>query len=495
MLSSSHTVRSRAYEKSHHFIDNENDMGMRKENMNHQSRTKRKLSFPRFVINYIKLSKDTIKARLNKIRNHSNPKQYGLKVLLALVMLTVFKLQMRSNINQIINKPKKTINMAYLGYQSRPRVFALYEGVNGTTYAKTLNPHAYRYPSKREIFLEEREIEAQKELANDNKYNHGMRDRFENGECSAQYKWQLSSFPSCNLNHEIDMSEFHPDAQDEEDAVTYLASGYWRDVWTIQEIIDSKKMLRVLKTIRYEHDFEDRNYDRHRRDAVAMERLTASPNVVDIYSFCGNSGIFEYGNQGDIYGAIWYQKNDSMKNIDRLKIAVHVAMAIADLHNFDEEGQSSIAHTDITPSQFIMIDGIFKLNDFNRCRFIRWNEFKDQPCGYHVGRNPGKFRSPEEYRHEIQSEKVDIYSMGNIFYSLLTGLWPFERTKEKYAQRLIMSGQRPPIPPEISDDDDPALKTLIHAIQMCWVQDQYERATARDVEQYLLKNFKAIMGK
>lgn len=59
----------------------------------------------------------------------------------------------------------------------------------------------------------------------------------------------------------------------------------------------------------YEHDFTHPNYDRHRRDAVAMERLTKSPFVLDIYGFCGNSGLFEFGNGGDIAGAIWPDDN------------------------------------------------------------------------------------------------------------------------------------------------------------------------------------------
>lgn len=73
-----------------------------------------------------------------------------------------------------------------------------------------------------------------------------------------------------------------------------------------------------------------------------------------------------------------------------LETALQVSTALTDVHNTDKDGQASIAHTDITPSQFIMIDGKYKLNDFNRCRFIRWNRTDDKPCSYLVGRNPGK---------------------------------------------------------------------------------------------------------
>lgn len=61
----------------------------------------------------------------------------------------------------------------------------------------------------------------------------------------------------------------------------------------------------VLKTIRYQHDYSERNYDRHRRDALAMERLAAHPFVMDIYGFCGNSGLFEFAPGGDVSNALW----------------------------------------------------------------------------------------------------------------------------------------------------------------------------------------------
>jgi len=36
-----------------------------------------------------------------------------------------------------------------------------------------------------------------------------------------------------------------------------------------------------------------------------------------------------------------------------------------------------------------------------------------------------KWRSPEEYFDKALTERVDVFSLGNNMYSLLTGLWPF----------------------------------------------------------------------
>jgi len=61
----------------------------------------------------------------------------------------------------------------------------------------------------------------------------------------------------------------------------------------------------VAKTLRYEHDVNDRNVDRNRRDAMSLERLTRSHLVVGIYGYCSTSGLFEYSDGGDIYAALW----------------------------------------------------------------------------------------------------------------------------------------------------------------------------------------------
>eukprot|EP00591_Stephanopyxis_turris_P011789 CAMPEP_0195511144 /NCGR_PEP_ID=MMETSP0794_2-20130614/3576_1 /TAXON_ID=515487 /ORGANISM="Stephanopyxis turris, Strain CCMP 815" /LENGTH=283 /DNA_ID=CAMNT_0040638693 /DNA_START=704 /DNA_END=1555 /DNA_ORIENTATION=- len=276
--------------------------------------------------------------------------------------------------------------------------------------------------------------------------------------------------------------------------VKFLAHGTWRDVWMIKELDGSK---RVVKTIRYEHDWEDRNYDRHRRDALASEVLTASPYVVNIYGHCGNSGIYEYAPHGDISD---YIDGSELTKLVKLRIASQVAHGIADAHNVvkDDGGdieRAQMAHTDIQEGQFVLIDGVFKLNDFNRCRFLRRNRKTNEVCGYEVGHNPGTFRSPEEYRYDVQTEKVDIYSMGNIFYLLLTGKYPFynmKPTSDKKLKKMIAKGEKPYIPSDLKHSHDPADVALIKAMEMCHILDPVKRAGAREVATLLDKALETI---
>lgn len=372
-------------------------------------------------------------------------------------------------------------------------------------------------------------------------YNDVRADKFENQRCKAQYEWQKSTFPACNLILELDLTNLELDPKTGQDSVRLIANGYWRDVWRIRNNIRKNNnnnntntgtatTSMVLKTMRYEHDYVERNYDRHRRDAVATERLTGSLYVLDIYGFCGNSGVFEFADGGSIDDAIFYgsnekdgedAKDDRWSSSERLVVAYQVATGLADAHNWEKEGVSAIAHTDISTSQFVYVSdvGIYKLNDFNRCRFLRWSVKNNKPCGYHVGNNPGlvrstsqeymncgllfffthlsltrftfivfflcQFRSPEEYKYETQTEKVDVYSMGNVFYAILTGLWPFEEEKnEKEAKNKIKQGKRPDFG-KVQNSTDPFDRAMIQAIEMCWKQNPESRATSRQVQEYI----------
>ena len=117
-----------------------------------------------------------------------------------------------------------------------------------------------------------------------------------------------------------------------------------------------------------------------------MERLSSSPNVIDIYGFCGVTSLIEYSSGGDLGWAI-IDKRSSLTQIDKLRIAYQVSIALADTHKLP------IAHTDITLWQFLLgSNNVYKLNDFNRARWMRIDTAKKKPCGFKVGMNGGKVR-------------------------------------------------------------------------------------------------------
>lgn len=162
-------------------------------------------------------------------------------------------------------------------------------------------------------------------------------------------------------------------------------------------------------------------------------------------------------------------------------------MALASVHNVDMEGRASIAHTDIAPNQFMKVGDTYKLQDFNRARFLKWSQKDNEACPFFVGENRGKNRSPEEYQYGPETEKVDVYSFGNILYMLLQSKWPFDPVENEEAAELVKHGKRPRISNHVWSSTDPVDKVLKEAMIMCHQQHPEKRASARDVEIYLKK--------
>mmetsp|Transcript_22285 Transcript_22285/g.32837 ORF Transcript_22285/g.32837 Transcript_22285/m.32837 type:complete len:514 (+) Transcript_22285:211-1752(+) len=313
------------------------------------------------------------------------------------------------------------------------------------------------------------------------KYNH---EPFEVGSCVAMQSWQKMSYPTCNLVHEFDLAE---------EKNKHVNGGAYRDVWNVN-VWDGTHM--VVKTLRYHQEFTHRNYDRHRRDALAMERLGSSKHITNMYGYCTNSGIFdlsEFGDLADLFSAVRAGKQ-SLGKIDRLRIALQVATAISEAHYTDKKGYPTIAHTDIAAKQFILIDGIYQLGDFNRCRFMRWDERKHGPCGFLIASGPGKYRSPEEYagRKSVLTEKIDVYSMGNIFYEILTNEKPFKNIATKQVRSIVKEGLRPVVPFKVKNSNNQIDIVLMRAMDMCFHQNPKKRPSAKDVAIYLSKQLQKI---
>lgn len=354
-------------------------------------------------------------------------------------------------------------------------------------------------------------------------YGEYLADPLEDKECEAtpaNAKWMLHSFPTCNFHHEFSFPH-----SVEKDKTKILGHGYWRDVWPVFDtaLVSSRfgEMQKVaLKTMRYEHDYTGRNYDRHVRDAIASERLTSSPRVTDIYSFCGNSGYFEFASGGSLANRLdehytatveaedeedtgRHGSNDDSRILDqraKLKLAFEISAGLADFHEVDamrdENGEivsASIAHADISTDQFIHVGDGYKLNDFNRCRFMRRYRNSTssggdgKPCGFHVHNNPGKARAPEEYAYTVETEKVDIFSLGNIFYTIITNIDPWEDTPSEKANKAVMEGKRPKVPSSIKSSEDPADLAIRKMMYKCWEQKPDDRPRARYMADYFLK--------
>ena len=365
-----------------------------------------------------------------------------------------------------------------VGYAIRPHMLQLIHDHSNQFSVKALPRQSKYEPTVTDLEVESpwRVLTSAERRKQSKKYRADyIKDGVE-APCVHQYSWQTSSLPTCNLVHEGNWAD-----EDASEPPKRVNHGGWVEIWKLPEW-DGNPI--ALKSKLYDVDFTKRNFDRYRRDAVCLERLSPSPLILDIYSFCGVTAFIQYCAKGDLDRAI-RKRGKNWTASKKVQIAIQVMDALATVHNVDREGRASFAHTDITTDQYLSVgDDNFILNDFNRMRAIGWDKAKDESCGFTISNNPGNWRSPEEYRYDPETEKVDIYSAGNIMYQVLTLQEPFELEgwSEKQVHKAVMNGDRPHISHSLyRDSDDPKIQALVRAIDLCWKQDPRERPTAREV--------------
>jgi serine/threonine protein kinase len=113
--------------------------------------------------------------------------------------------------------------------------------------------------------------------------------------------------------------------------------------------------------------------------------------------------------------------------------------------------------------------------------------------------NAGLFRSPEEYAYTLQSEKIDVFALGNILYVLLTDKEPFEDIRKEHnstvIKELVQNGIRPILKRYLYESLDPSVNALIKAMEMCHELDWRKRARAIEVRDYLEKQLRDILSR
>jgi hypothetical protein len=295
--------------------------------------------------------------------------------------------------------------------------------------------------------------------------------------------WQDFSFPTCNDIHEIDLESIRIRQKTTNETIGVLNHGMWRTVWAVDPYLATE--LQALKVIKGEHEVDDRNFDRHRRDALVLERLTSSPNIVDIYGFCGNTLLTEFVSKTlkDVVKQDEEDKNAAVAEAyptrttpeGRLRLALDVARGLEAIHSIPG---GPIIHADIQSEQFLVTsDGTVKLNDFNRCRFMPTNNITGRPCPIRIPQAPGKDRAPEEYKEEELNEKMDVYSVANVFYNIMTGELPWSSWSTLETKKMVKKGVIPFIPEEFREPGSLDM-VLTNLTERAYTNDPKDRISA-----------------
>ncbi|KAL7497482.1 hypothetical protein ACHAWT_005502 [Skeletonema menzelii] len=393
-------------------------------------------------------------------------------------------------------------------------------------------------------------------------------------------KWHSYHFPNCNEIHEIDLRAVVRDprdsfirqttsaaASDDSNANAstsfpwgFVSNGLWRDVFSCDprgEVTSSVESPIspmppvVLKIMKREHNYDQRNFQRHRRDALVMERLSSSHHLVPIYGYCANTVLTQAishtlddviyarenerkmkwnprnGYQTKPPLESWMGKDENGEllatretELGRINLALGVFRGLMDLHEGDGATDMEwlpVVHADLQAKQYLVDSDTGKvyLNDFNRCRFIgkKDSQIPDasnvtlatnadtndathiQSCPIYIPTAPGYSRSPEEYNGAPLTEKVDIYSAGNILYGIITGNKPFNGERGKHIKEDIQSGKPPKVDAAIRDADGTVDAELSRLLDRVYEADPEKRASAKEVVVALEQLLEIVLAK
>jgi hypothetical protein len=310
-------------------------------------------------------------------------------------------------------------------------------------------------------------------------------------QCEPIEEWQTASYPTCNIVHELNVLGGE---------IKYISRGSIRSVWMAQTVYDVNINATlssgadeqvILKTLRLTKngnkiDFDPQRYESHRRDAMVSERLTSSPHIVDIYGFCGQSCINE-----PMAGQMPHVKDAT--SLQKLELAHSAVEALVDLHNAGDNvsnnnGVATIVHRDVTHRNYLRDgSGAIKLNDFNVGRFPEWDKATKTMCKFEKP-DCGAYRSPEECEGKPLTEKIDIYSFGNILNFILTGKEPYKSPKRLNHEEIkqhIKDGIPSIIKDQYLESRDFGIQTLVELIHKCLQYNPDDRPTALQIEQVL----------
>ena len=209
--------------------------------------------------------------------------------------------------------------------------------------------------------------------------------------CVPLADWQTKSFVNCNVFHEVDMilgtamsgvniskihrNQTHYESITSSTQLDFLGQGWFRSTWKLQDTYDHDSL--VLKTLRIEREFLDEYYDLHRRDAVAMERLTHSPFIMNVFGYCGQSAINELANFKDksvtsleVLDRRFRGRTGFTVDLVKLRLATSIAIGVSHIHganrprDMDEDDGArpqdylpAMVHYDLNPRNIAIVKG------------------------------------------------------------------------------------------------------------------------------------------
>ncbi len=237
-----------------------------------------------------------------------------------------------------------------------------------------------------------------------------------------------------------------------------IGVGGMGNVYLAEHEILRKKV--AVKILHFEQSKRKDTLERFKREAIAASNM-GQANIVDVTDF-------GYTEEGNAYFVMEYIDGCSLADIIKekkvipLEFAVSVASQVC-VALYSAHGKG-IIHRDLKPENILITekDGIYpfvKIVDFGISKIISDQTTKERPrtltkTGTIFG--TPEYMSPEQAGGETVEPVSDIYSLGVIFYEMVTGQIPFSDDnymkvlhKHQYEFPELPSAVNPEVPLDV----------------------------------------------
>ena len=215
--------------------------------------------------------------------------------------------------------------------------------------------------------------------------------------------------------------------------ISCIGNGGMADVYKANDTILNRIV--AIKVLRPKLANDAMTLVRFQREASAASRLS-HPNVVDIYD------VGEY--EGYHYIVMEYIRGRTLKQLIAQRGALDVKEAVYIMRQLtsavEQAHQHQIIHRDIKPQNILVKDdGTVKITDFG----IAVAADSVQLTLNNAVMGSAHYLAPETAQGKDPNPQVDIYSLGIVFYELLTGDVPFHG---KTPTEIALKHLRNPMP-------------------------------------------------
>ncbi len=269
-----------------------------------------------------------------------------------------------------------------------------------------------------------------------------------------------------------------------------IATGGMGEVFkAIQKVSDLFERLVVVKNIKSIYT-DDKLFTNMFFNEARITAKLIHENIVQIYDLNKVNNeyyiLMEYIDGKDLFqmGKVAFSKKELVPIPIILRVIEQVCNGLKYAHDFsDATGKPyNIVHRDISlQNVMVTYTGMVKVLDFG---VMQTTEFSNPEA---VSKVPGKanYMSPELIRGEDADKRSDVFSLGIVFYQMLTGRKPFKHTDINLLMEQILKVEVPPpstILPSIPKEIDNIILKMLE-------KDRKNRFQSTNELQHELENY------